>query len=377
MPSLLLDLALQRAAGKVRSNLPRWRGRFPTAASVKGRYGVYSQDAIVEGEAWTGGFWPGLLWLAYEISDDDAVRRGALDYVEVMAERLDRKIWLDHHDLGFLYSLTCVPAHRLAGSPRAGDVALAAAEALLQRYQPRGRFIQAWGVVGDPREHRLIVDALMNLPLLFWAARRTGEARFREAAEAHLATTLQTAIRPDGSTFHTFYFDPATGRPSHGVTRQGWSDASCWARGQAWTVYGLALAYRHTRQPGLPAEFRRVAEYFLGRLPEDGVCYWDLAFTSGPQERDSSAAAIAACGFLEAAEVFPEGPDRDRWEREARRIVASLSDGYLAPDDQDGLLAHGVYSKPDAKGVDECCIWGDYFYLEALRRLQGDWAPYW
>jgi unsaturated chondroitin disaccharide hydrolase len=187
-------------------------------------------------------------------------------------------------------------------------------------------------------------------------------------------------VRPDASTFHTFYMDIDTGQPRHGSTHQGFSDDSCWARGQAWGIAGFALAYRYHRDPALTAISRKLAHYFLNRLPDDWICYWDLAFTRGAQPRDSSAAAIAACGLLELAESLPATDlARTLYEKAAWAIVRQLSAYYSigVDDESNGLLAHAVYHMPDGVGVDECCIWGDYFYLEALMRLSRAWTPYW
>lgn len=354
-----------------------WQGRFPASASVAGRYPVYWQEEVNDGNAWTSGFWPGLLWLAFEVSGDEAFEAAALPYVDLFAERLERRIWVDHHDLGFLYTPSCVAAHRLAGSLRARDVALGAAGLLADRFQPKGGFIQAWGPVNDAASYRLIIDCLLNIPLLFWATETSGDPRFRRLATTHLNTTLDHIVRPDDSTYHTFFFDPVTGLPSRGETRQGFSDGSCWARGQAWGIYGIALAMRHVRDGTLAGYFMRVTDYFLRHLPPDKVCYWDLAFQSGPEERDSSAAAIAVCGLLEALPFLPAGNQRDRYERAAHDILRGLIVHCTAGDHEDGLLAHGVYSKPHRAGVDECCIWGDYFFLEALLRLRMQWTPYW
>lgn len=372
-----LERALQRALEKIRRNMGPWRGRFPASASIAGRYPVYRQEELTNGDAWTSGFWPGLLWLAYEASGDVSFQVKALSYVDLFADRIRRRIWVDNHDLGFLYTLSCVAAFRLNGSEQAREAALRAAVILADRYQPKGGFIQAWGPVGDPVSYRLIVDCLMNIPLLFWATETSGDPHYRDIAVEHLNTTLDHILRPDNSTFHTFFFDPATGRPLRGETRQGFSDGSCWARGQAWAIYGIALAMRQVRDEALVGYFTCVTDYFLRHLPPDNVCYWDLSFQSGPEERDSSAAAIAVCGLLQALPYLPAGVRRDQYERAAHEIMRGLLAHCVSGDGEDGLLSHGVYSKPHGVGVDECCIWGDYFFLEALVRLQKRWTPYW
>jgi len=227
----------------------------------------------------------------------------------------------------------------------------------------------------------MIIDCLMNLPLLEWASDESGEERYRAMARSHAEKAMLYLVREDSSTFHTFYMDAETGSPIGGKTHQGYADDSCWARGQAWGIYGFALAYARTLDARFLETAVRLADYYLERLPDDGVCYWDLVFTSGTQERDSSAAAIACCGLLElAAHLAPEAPRKTRYERAARQTLKSLaSPAYFADEDHpaEGLLLHAVYNKNRGAGVDECCIWGDYFYVEALVRASGPWRPYW
>lgn len=187
-------------------------------------------------------------------------------------------------------------------------------------------------------------------------------------------------MRQDDTTFHTFYMDVDTGEPRFGRTAQGYSDSSCWARGQAWGVYGFALSFHHTGDRSFLDTSCRLLDYFLARLPEDGVCYWDLCFTQGDEPRDSSSAAILCCGILELLRHLPlTHPRRGEYEAALHRIMAALARDYTTRDtpQADGLLLHGVYSKPDGIGVDECMIWGDYYYMEALFRLLYGTCAYW
>jgi unsaturated chondroitin disaccharide hydrolase len=249
------------------------------------------------------------------------------------------------------------------------------------RFYEKAGIIQAWGNLNDPANRgRIIIDCAMNLPLLFWAAKETGNPYYREAAEQHIEKANRHLIRADWSAYHTFYFDTETGVPLGGKTAQGYSDDSCWSRGQAWGILGNALCYRYTRKDRLLENSRGLARYFLNRLPEDLVAYWDLVFTSGSEERDSSAAAIAACGLLELSRALPPvDPERRIFENAALHIAASLTASYTTAQEpaSTGILLHGVYAKPDQKGVDECTSFGDYFYVEALTRILTNWKPYW
>ena len=190
--------------------------------------------------------------------------------------------------------------YKLTGSEEGKRAGLLAADKLLERFQEKGGFIQAWGELGARDNYRLIIDCLLNIPLLYWASQVTGDDTYKNAAVRHYETACRYVIREDASAYHTFYFDPETGEPVRGVTRQGYSDESAWARGQAWGIYGILLNYRYTRDSSALPLFEGMTNYFLNRLPQDDVCYWDLIFTDGDcQSRDSSAAAVAVCGIHE------------------------------------------------------------------------------
>lgn len=368
----LLARSIRFTLARIDQNLALFIDKFPAPSSVGGRY------APIDNIEWTNGFWTGMLWLAYEITGEARYRDAAHRQVISFKQRLDQRINVDHHDLGFLYTLSCVSAFKLTGDDEAKQTALRAAELLLQRYLPSAGVIQAWGDLSDPAQRgRMIIDCNLNLPLLYWAAEITGNAHYHEAADMHITRAAQHIVRSDASTFHTFYMDALTGAPLYGKTHQGYSDDSCWARGQAWGIYGFPLVYRYSRAPALIALAKKLANYFLNRTPEDGVCYWDLYFTSGAQEKDSSAAAIAACGLLELAKSLPAA-EREPYDAAAWEIIQSLSRHYLASSPgANGILKHAVYHMPNRVGVNESCLWGDYFYVEALVRLTRNWRPYW
>lgn len=378
-------LAVAAALRTIDANIAEFGERYPGDTTVRGRYQLRPATRHLPQGAnigWTTSFWPGMLWLAYDLTEDETYREAAASHVRSFAERVERRIDLSTHDLGFLYTLGCVTAWRRIGDETARRAALAAADHLLTRVLEPAGIIQAWGDLDDPRQRgRTIIDSLMNTPLLFWASETSGDERYREAARRHAVQLRDNILRPDDTTFHTFYWDTATGRPLRGETEQGSSDDSCWARGQAWGIYGFALNYRHTGDVSLRHAAQRCADHFLAHLPTDHVAYWDLEFTDGSgQERDSSAAAIAAAGLAELADQLPDGPRRDRYRTAVSDILSSLIGGYSAADDPDSnaLLLHGVYDKPKDVGVDEGTLWGDYFYLEALTRaIRPDWTDPW
>lgn len=363
----------------LRHNLPGFTQTFQSSNST---HNFYEKSGNTE---WTTGFCTGEYWLAYEHTGDTDFRDAALVQVESFLRRIESRVDVDHHDMGFLYIPSCVASYRLCGSEIGKKAALLAADNLMARFHEKGQFFQAWGELGTRDNYRLIIDCLLNLPLLYWASDVTGNPAYREKATAHTKTSLAHLVREDDSTFHTYFFDPDTGEPLRGATHQGRRDGSAWARGQAWGIYGLALAHKYTRDPTCVELFYRVADFFLSRLPDDFVPYWDLDFKDCDGEpRDSSAAAIAACGLLEMAKYLPERKAAYYIGR-AKTIADSLAKDYAVRDPgvSNGLLLHGVYAKStdentvSDRGVDECNIWGDYFWLELLTRLSTDWDPYW
>lgn len=370
-----VETAIQGVVEQTRVNLDYFGDRFPTPATSGQVYGV------IDNVEWTSGFWTGLLWLCYEYTGDMIFRQRAEENVDSFLRRVEQRVELDHHDLGFLYSPSCVACYRLTGSGKARQAGILAADKLMERFQERDGFIQAWGTLGARDNYRMIIDCLMNIPLLYWAAQVTGDSRYRTAADRHYEKACNYLIREDASAFHTFYFDPETGEPLKGVTRQGYRDDSAWARGQAWGIYGIPLNYRENHNPASMQMFKAMTSYFLNRLPEDDVCYWDLIFGDGSgQSRDSSAAAVAVCGIHEMEKYLPEvDPDKTVYRQAMHRILCSLMEHYTGDTGKPGspLLYHGVYSWHSGKGVDEGNIWGDYYYMEALMRFLRDWNLYW
>ena len=356
---------------QIEKNSQRFGTQFPSACATNGKYRLKGNDD------WTNGFWTGMLWLAYEWTKEKNFLTRAMENIDSFQTRLDDHFVLDHHDIGFLYSLSAGAGYKITVDEHCKQEVIQAADVLLARFQEKGEFIQAWGTYGDPQEYRLIIDSLLNLPLLFAATQLSGEPRYAEAASKHYQTVRKTVIKNDATTFHTYYFDPETGQPSHGATHQGNSDQSIWARGQSWAILGLPLNESYLHSQPFPENYPQIVEVFLAHLPADLVPYWDFDFNDQhPAEKDSSALAIAACGLLEA-EKMGAYPDA---KKIAKGMLYQLGEQYAASQvpENEGLLLHGVYAHAEGKGIDEPNLWGDYFYLEALLRLAlPNWRRYW
>lgn len=381
----LVKVAMETAVGQIKNNLNFFQGSCQNHTSVNNFY------PRCDNVQWTCGFYPGQIWLSYEYTGDDTFKKAGDELVLSFLHRIENKIEVDHHDMGFLYSPSCVSSWKLTKNEKAKKAALLAADQLILRFHEKGEFLQAWGPIGDSENYRYIIDCLMNTPLLYWASHETGEARYADIARRHIATCMKYSIRSNGSTYHTFFMNPKTGEGDHGATCQGYKDDSVWARGQAWGIYGSALAYRYEKKEEYLQAFRKIASFYLSKLPKDSVPYWDMIFTSGTEEpRDSSSAAIAACGLLEMASLLErEGGNETEvqsYRHTAQIMVHSLIESYSirSPEKSNGLILHGTYSKKSPyntctpEGVDECTSWGDYFYIEALTRLLNpQWDIYW
>ncbi len=371
--------ALAFSTKQILHNLKDFTYQFQNAYSENGFY------KPIENNYWTTGFWTGEIWIAYEFSRDERLKEAGKIQIESFLHRIDEKIEVDHHDMGFLYSPSCVAGYKLIGSEKGKEAAIKAADQLITRFHPVGEFIQAWGAMNEPDNYRLIIDCLLNLPLLYWASEETGETKYKEIAEKHIHTAIANVIREDFSTWHTFFFDMQTGKPLRGATCQGYRDGSAWARGQAWGVYGSALAYKYTGRKEYITIFKNVTKYYLQHLPKDMVPFWDLEFTDGSSEpRDSSSTSIVICGMLEMAKYL-EQEEASYYTDLAKRMMKSLIDHYAVKsmEESNGLVLHSTYSNHSPYntcnhyGVDECNSWGDYFYMEALTRLHKEWDLYW
>jgi unsaturated chondroitin disaccharide hydrolase len=331
---------------------------------------------LTRASMWTSGFWPGSLWAMYQETADPVWQwRARAWQAGIAAYRSQRTIDRVGHDIGFMFLLSYAAGYRLTGVDGWRRWAVQAAESLATRYNPRVRAIRSWGRNALTTEFKVIIDNMMNLELLLWAARHGGRRALRNLAVQHALTCARWHVRPDGSTYHVVNFDPRTGKVLWRRTSQGYQDWSTWSRGQAWGLYGFTVAYRETADRRFLNFARRLAGYYLTHLPADRVPYWDFQAPNIPKEpKDSSAAAIAASGLLELARLETDRVRRHRWFTGARRILTALtSPTYL---DRRGrtraILLHGTGSRPTGD-YDRGLVYGDYYLLEALQRLR--WFP--
>lgn len=325
---------------------------------------------LVEPEDWTSGFFAGSLWMLYEYTADARWKSAARNYTH-RVERI--QYFRGHHDVGFMLNSSFGNGYRLTNERQYRKVLIQGARSLASRFKPNVGMIRSWDF--KPWQYPVIVDNLMNLELLTWAARESGDDRLREIALTHADNTIKHHYRSDASSFHVVDFDSRTGAVLKKQTGQGAADDSAWARGQAWGLYGYTMMYRETRQPQYLAQAERIARFLMShpRLPADKVPYWDFDAPGIPNTyRDSSAAAIMASALIELS-GFTVAPFAEQCRQVARAQLLSLtSPAYLAGRGENGgfLLMHAVGSHPGNVEVDVPLNYADYYLLEALLRYR-------
>lgn len=376
--------ALKRCVEVVGENLDTFTYKFPSAGGVDGVYQPTNNADEFLYSDWTSSFWTGMVWLAYELTKDEKFSRTGLIHSESFRQRYETNDILDHHDIGFLYSLSCVAAYKIMGDEFSKETALLAAKKLAGRYRPVAGIIQRSGPMDDddhPTSGEWIVDCSMNVPLLYWAAQVMGDKKYFDMAYTHIKNVANHMVRESGATHQNFKKDVRTGEPIRGWTSQGdGDDAGCWSRGQAWALYGMPISYAYTGDAGLLEMTKRVANYFLNRLQSDNCANWDFLYQDDNDQRDSSAVSIAACGLLEMAKHLPlTDPDRAVYEAAAKRLTADLIKHYMYQphEGSNAILKDGVYSYKSDLCVGEPTIWGDYFFMESLVRLTTYFRMYW
>jgi len=321
---------------------------------------------------WRSGFWPGIEWYLYESTKEDNWKKQAEKTTESLQGILDRPV--ANHDLGFQFYCSYGNGYRLTGNPAYKQILLRAADSLARLFNPVVGTILSWPyrVKQNNWPHNTIIDNMMNLELLFWAAKNGGDKKLYDLAVSHATVTMQNHFRPDFSAYHVLVYDDKTGKPIKGVTHQGYADNSMWARGQAWAIYGFTMTYRETGRKDFLQTAVNAASIYLKRLPGDQIPYWDFddpAIPAAP--RDASAAAITASALLELSALCGEPVLAKKFKQAAIAMLQELASGhYLAREKNHAFLLHSTGNKPGNKDIDVPIIYADYYFLEALLRLK-------
>ena len=336
------------------------------------------------GETWThwcDGFLPGMMWMFYQQTGEDYWYNAAAKYSRPLEPRKDDR---EVHDLGFIFFSSHL-RWMLAVENKDPKLALELDRVIVQagvtmskRFKEKGQYLSSF--VAD---NSLFVDIMMNVGIIFYASKRQRKlglkkesADLQRIAHAHCNTSLRTLIRGDGSTAHEAIFDLESGECLRQSTQQGFRSDSCWSRGLAWALYGFCMAYNFTGNTDYLEASEACARYYIRNTPENGVPPWD--YDAMPVESrelpDSSAAAIAASGLYDLSLVAPTFERRYLYRHYCRKILTTLCTSQFMSRDSncEGLLRHGVYHIHKNLGVDECTMWGEYFFVEALYKALSD-----
>jgi hypothetical protein len=344
-------------------NLPA--DRFPkTYHAETGQLETSSSDW------WCSGFYPGTLLNLYTQTKDEALRTEALRMLAVLGKEKNNK---NTHDLGFMMYCSFGNANRIDPNVEYKEILVTSAKSLSTRFNPKVGCIKSWD--SKPSDFLVIIDNMMNLELLFWAAKQTGDSSFYNIAVTHANATMKNHFRPDYSSYHVVNYDPETGAVREKKTAQGYSNESAWARGQAWGLYGFTVMYRETKNKKYLEQANHIAQFLISHpnLPSDKIPYWDFNAPGIPNElRDASAAAIMSSALLELCKYSEE-----KWSKQyfkiAEAIIRNLSSAqYKASPGSNGgfILKHGVGHMPAKTEIDVPLTYADYYFIEAMIRYK-------
>ena len=322
---------------------------------------------LVAARDWTSGFFPGQLWFLYQYSG----KKEWLNEAKAYTANIEKEQFNGGtHDMGFKVYCSFGTGYRITKDPAYKAVIIQSAKTLSTRFNPIIGCIRSWDHHKEVWGFPVIIDNMMNLELLFEATKLTGDSSFYKIAVSHANTTMKNHFRADYSSYHVVDYDTVTGKVVKKNTHQGYSDASAWARGQAWALYGYTMCYRYTKNPAYLQQAEQVAAFILKHphMPKDLVPYYDFDAPGIPNEpRDASAAAVIASGLYELSGYSKQAK---YYRATADKIIASLTNSYRSPigENKGFILLHSTGSKPSNSEVDVPINYADYYYLEALLR---------
>ncbi len=324
-------------------------------------------------QEWCSGFWPGVLWMDYDYTKDETIKKAAEGYTNTLSF-LGSKPAYDH-DLGFLTINSFLKGYEATGNDEYKKIALAAADTLATLYNNKVGTILSWPRhVKDFGGHNTIMDNMINLELLFWASENGGAQHLKDIAIRHAETTMQHHFREDGSCYHVAVYDTLTGEFLRGQTHQGLADSSMWSRGQSWAIYGYTMVYRYTKDQRFLDFAQKVTDIYLKRLKEtsnDWIPIWDMDDPRGQEApKDASTACVVASALLELCQ-YVKGEKGKEYRTAAESMLRDLnSDVYQSREKNVAFLMHSTGHHPAGSEIDASIIYADYYYIEALLRLK-------
>lgn len=319
---------------------------------------------------WCSGFYAGTLLNLYEQNHDPVLLAEARKSMDSLA----KEQYNTHtHDLGFMMYTSFGNANRLTPNEAYKQILINSARSLSTRFNPKVGCIKSWE--SKPSDFLVIIDNMMNLELLFWATKATGDSSFYKIAVTHANTTMKNHYRPDYSSYHVINYNPQTGAVQEKKTAQGYANESAWARGQVWGLYGFTVMYRETKDKKYLDQAKHIADFILNHpnLPADKIPYWDFNAPDIPNApRDASAGAIMASALLELCR-YVDKADAQIYFGTAKTILINLSSPqYKAETGTNGgfILKHSVGHLPAKSEIDVGITYADYYFVEAMKRYR-------
>ena len=369
-----VDTVWDKIDKKLQWVAPQIRGKIPYTTSAKWHNrtteGTYCDMRKLDVTWWTNGFWPGLMWLMYVGTKNDVYRAAAEDAEEILDEAFADYDHL-HHDVGFMWHISSGVNYRLFGGHKSKVRTAIAADILSSRYNCEGKYIRAWN---EDKVGWVIIDCMMNINLLYWASEEYDDPRFKYIAMNHADTVMRTHIREDGSSNHIVRLDPANGEVIESYGGQGYANGSSWSRGQSWAIYGYVLSYIHTGKQEYLDTAKKVADYFIDCVKGDWLARVDFRAPEDPVYYDSTAGAVASCGFIELAKVTGDTKYLDA----ALNILKAMEKNFCDwSEENQAILLMGTERYDDDTGRHISIIYGDYFFTEAVYKLKGFDMLFW
>ncbi len=355
------ELQLEHACKVVETNT---KGKKILPRSIDG-----DRVIMVSSSDWTSGFFPGELWMMYDLTGDKKWKNKAIQYTELLEKE---QYNTGTHDVGFMMYCSYGHGYRTTGNPEYKKILIQTAKSLASRYNDTIKCTRSWDHNPKLYTYPVIIDNMMNMELLLWASKETGDNTFKDIALNHANTTIKNHFRKDNSSYHVVDYSPETGEVIKKVTNQGFADESIWARGQAWGLYGYTVMYRETHDPKYLDQANKIAQVVLSydKMPEDNIPYWDMHAPNIPNEpRDASAAAITASALYELS--THSKTNEKTYKEAADKIIETLSTkNYLVKvgEKQGFLLDHSTGNWPRNSELDVPIVYADYYFLEALKR---------
>ncbi len=320
---------------------------------------------------WTSGFYPGMLWQMYKLTGENSWRKNA-EFCTNLLKPIRRLPWKTH-DFGFMMSYSYGLGYELTKNQEYANILLETADSLATMFNDRVGLLESWPWMKNRKgwPHTTIIDNMMNLELLFWAAQYRSDAHMQQIATKHAYKTREDFIRTDFSTTHIVVYDSISPIVMQKTTDQGYNAESTWARGHSWATYGFVKAYQYTKNEDFLNTAMNLADFYLAHLPDDFIPYWDFNAPNIPHAlKDASAAAIMASALLELVQITYHEPLSEKYYQAAISTLSSLSsDNYLAQK-TDAFLRGSVGSMPANSEVDVSMVYTDYFFLEALMKVK-------